>query len=276
MSDTDGAARPPRKHALFGVSVSATDYPGVVAFVMDVARRRGSAVVDLMPVHGLVTANRDASFRRMLNGMDVVAPDGQPVRWALNRFHGAGLTDRVYGPELTLRVCAAAAESGVGVYLYGSVPGVLEKLSASLTSRFLNLRLVGAESPPFRALTPEEDDAVVRRINDSGAGIVLIGLGCPKQEVFAFEHRDRIRAAMLCVGAAFDFHAGVKRIAPPIMQRLSLEWLFRLYQEPGRLWKRYLVTNSIFIYLVAAHWVRNRGFSSPLEDADVTDAVVGA
>lgn len=277
MSSTDGAVRLPRKHSLFGVMVSATEYDAVVAYVMDVARRGESAVIDLMPVHGLVMGARDASFRRVLNGLDVVAPDGQPVRWALNRLHHAQLRDRVYGPELTLRVCAAAAQAGVGVYLYGGTVEVLGKLRTNLISWFPGLRIVGAESPPFRPLSAAEDEEVVSRINQSGAGIVLVGLGCPKQEGFAFEHRGRIRAAMMCVGAAFDLHAGVKRMAPRLMQRLALEWLFRLGQEPRRLWRRYLVTNSIFIYLVATHCVRNRGLAlSPPDADDSAEAVAGA
>jgi exopolysaccharide biosynthesis WecB/TagA/CpsF family protein len=204
----------------------------------------------------------------MLNEMDVVAPDGQPVRWALNRLHRAGLTDRVYGPEQTLRACGAAAEAGISVYLYGGTFAATDKFRASLVARFPSLQIAGAEPSPNRPLTQQEDDAVVKRIVESGAGVVLLGLGCPKQEIFAIEHRDRIPAAMLCIGAAFDFHAGVKRMAPRWMQRCSLEWLYRLCQEPRRLWKRYLVTNSIFVYLVVAHWVRNRGFSSPSKDGD--------
>jgi exopolysaccharide biosynthesis WecB/TagA/CpsF family protein len=251
---------PPPRKPIFGVSVSVTDYDQVTRYVIDAARRRQGAVVDLMSVHGLAASFRSESFRTMLNGMDVVAPDGQPVRWALNRFHRARLSDRVYGPELTLRVCGAAAEAGVGVYLYGGTPDVLDKFSTNLTARFPSLRIAGAESPPFRALTPEEDEAVVKRIEQSGAGIVLVGLGCPKQEVFAFEHRDRVRAVMLCVGAAFDFHAGTKRMAPPVMQRFALEWLYRLCQEPRRLAGRYLVHNSIFLYLLACHVLRHRGF----------------
>jgi exopolysaccharide biosynthesis WecB/TagA/CpsF family protein len=241
----------PGKHDLFGVKATATTYDELVNVVIRAALRGVAGTVDFMSAHGLVAGARDPRFREVLNSFDVVASDGQPVRWALNFFHKAGLPDRVYGPELTTRLCKAAAEQGVPIYLYGGVDdALLEKLKANLLDKYPALKIAGAESPPFRKLTPEEDAAVVKRVNDSGAGILLIGLGCPKQEVFAYEHRGSIKAVQLCVGAAIDFHAGVKDTAPRWMQKLGLEWLFRLTQEPTRLWKRYLVTNTMFSLLV--------------------------
>jgi exopolysaccharide biosynthesis WecB/TagA/CpsF family protein len=135
----------------------------------------------------------------------------------------------------------------VPVYLYGGTPDTVKKLRENLRAQFEGLQIAGCESPPFRPLTAEEDEDVVRRINDSGAGVVFIGLGCPKQDEFAYAHRTRIRAVQVCVGAAFDFHAGVKSMAPAWMQRFGLEWFYRLIQEPRRLWRRYLVTNTIFL-----------------------------
>ena len=241
----------PVKHDLFGVKTSATHYDEAVSTILRAAKRGVPGTVDFMSAHGLVASTRDAKFRDVLNSFDIVATDGQPVRWAMNFFHKAGLPDRVYGPELTIRLCKAAAEQGVSIYLYGGVnDALLEKLKANLLDKYPSLRIAGAESPPFRKLTPAEDAAVVRRINDSGAGILLIGLGCPKQEYFAYDHRTSINAVQLCVGAAFDFHAGEKKTAPSWMQKRGLEWLFRLTQEPKRLWKRYLVTNTLFSLLV--------------------------
>jgi N-acetylglucosaminyldiphosphoundecaprenol N-acetyl-beta-D-mannosaminyltransferase len=248
----------PPKLELFGVHVTPTCYREAVDVIVRAARERRGGVVDLMPVHGLITAARDPSFRRRVNAFELVAPDGQPVRWALNRFHQTDLQDRVYGPELMLRLCEAAQKAGVGVYLFGGAPAVLDKLNNALAERFPGLRIAGAESPPFRALTAAEDAAAIARINDSGAGIVFLGVGCPKQEVFASDHRHRISAVQVCVGAAFDFHAGEKRMAPPWMQKRGLEWLFRLWQEPGRLWRRYLVTNTIFSLLVGRRLLRGR------------------
>jgi exopolysaccharide biosynthesis WecB/TagA/CpsF family protein len=256
------AARPPqnwpRKVDLFGVDVSVTDYASATAAVIAAAKRRESAVVTCHAVHAIVTASRDPNLRDKVNTFELVTPDGQPVRWALNLLHRTKLTDRVYGPELMLRLCRAAAEQNVPIYLYGGNPAVAERLQANLLKECPGLQIAGYEAPPFRPLTPEEDREVVERINNSGAGLVFIGLGCPKQDFFAAEHRDAIKAVQLCVGAAFDFHAGVKKVAPAWMQKRGLEWLYRLVQEPGRLWRRYLVTNSLFLMSLASAMVRRR------------------
>jgi N-acetylglucosaminyldiphosphoundecaprenol N-acetyl-beta-D-mannosaminyltransferase len=161
------------------------------------------------------------------------------------------------------RLCEQAAQERVSIYLYGSSPETISALQAKLQAAFPDLEIAGAESPPFRPLSAAEDEAMVERVNASGAGLMFLGLGCPKQDYFAAAHVDRIQAVQLCVGAAFDFHAGTKAIAPKWMQRRGLEWLFRLYQEPGRLWKRYLVTNSIFIYKLAGHLFRQRVLRMP-------------
>lgn len=236
----------PEKHNVIGVNVSAATYDTALEAVEKAARARISACVTHLAVHGLVEGSQDPDFAEQLAHFNIVAPDGQPVRMALNWLYNAGLPDRCYGPEFTLRVCKAAAEKGIGVYLYGSRPEVVDNMAASLTTRFPGLKIAGAEPSVFRPLTEEEDEALVSRINGSGAGVVFIGLGCPLQEKFAFAHLGRIMAVQICVGAAFDFHAGNKKMAPAWMQRLSLEWLYRLIQEPRRLWKRYLVTNTIF------------------------------
>ena len=237
----------PRKYDIFGVNVSATTYDELLGTIIQATKQGIPAIVDHMPVHGLVTACGDPYLKSVMNDFDVVAPDGQPIRWALNLLYNTKLPDRVCGSELMLKLCLQAAESNVGIYLYGSEPHVVEKLRENLIRQFPSLQVVGCESPPFRPLTQEEDKAMVERINRSGAGIVFIGLGCPKQDVFAYEHRNSINAVQICVGAAFDFHSGNKKMAPVWMQRNGLEWLFRLLTEPRRLWRRYLVTNTIFL-----------------------------
>lgn len=239
----------PQRHTLFGVRMSATHYDQLARVICQAARRREGGAATFLAVHGLVTAALDAKYRALLNRLDAIAPDGQPVRWAMNRFEQTGLTDRVYGPEMMRRACQRAADEGIGVYLYGSTQQVIDLLKKNLTDQFPRLAIAGAEPSIFRALSEQEDRELVERINDSGAGIVFIGLGCPRQEIFAAEHRDTIKAVQLCVGAAFDFHAGNKAMAPSWMQKRGLEWLFRLTQEPGRLWKRYLLTNSTFCLL---------------------------
>jgi exopolysaccharide biosynthesis WecB/TagA/CpsF family protein len=245
----------PAKHDLFGVQLSATTCDEAAAVLIEAARRRTPCVASFHAAHAVVTASGDAALREAVNSFEMVTPDGQPVRWALNLLHKTGLPDRVYGPEVMLRLCRLAAAEGVGVYLYGGSPQVVRRLRDNLIGRFPKLR-VTAESPPFRPLTAEEDEALVRRIEQSGAGIVFIGLGCPKQDRFAHEHRQSIPAVQVCVGAAFDFHAGAKRMAPRWMQRSGLEWLFRLATEPRRLGRRYLVTNSLFLLKLAAAWLR--------------------
>lgn len=241
----------PSKVDLFGVGVSVTTYDEAISAILDAARRGQAGIVSCHAVHALITASGDPSLRAMVNTFDLVTPDGQPVRWALNLLHGARLAERVYGPELMLRLCRAAADQELPVYLYGGSPQVLEKLQANLLASCPKLCVAGCEAPPFRPLTEEEDRAVTERINRSGARLVFIGLGCPKQDRFAHAHRQTIQAVQICVGAAFDFHAGIKKMAPAWMQRSGLEWLFRLSQEPGRLWRRYLVTNSLFLLKLA-------------------------
>ncbi len=241
----------PRKVDVFGVQVTPTSYRDASDAIIECARHGQPGVVSCHAVHAVITASCDEELRRQVNTFDMITPDGQPVRWALNLLHGTGLKDRVYGPDLTLHLCRRAARDGVSIYLYGGSPEVVETLQHNLRKLCPGLEIAGYESPPFRKLTPEEDQEVIDRINASGAGLVFIGLGCPKQDVFAYEHRNSINAVQLCVGAAFDFHAGRKSQAPAWMQKRGLEWLYRLVQEPRRLWKRYLVTNSIYLAKLA-------------------------
>ena len=239
----------PAKVNLFGVQVTKGDGDEVFEAIMSWARSRRPASVDFFGVHGLTEASRDAAFMRTLNDFDIVTCDGQPVRWALNHWYKAGIAERVYGPTMMLRLCEAAAAEGLSVYLYGSRPEVLDTLTDRLIERFPGLRVAGSESPPFRALTNVERQATADRINDSGAALAFIGLGCPKQEKFTIEMGARIEAVQLCVGAAFDFHAGTVPMAPPWMQDAGLEWFYRLCQEPHRLWRRYLFNNARFLRL---------------------------
>jgi N-acetylglucosaminyldiphosphoundecaprenol N-acetyl-beta-D-mannosaminyltransferase len=240
------------------VRVSATSCEEVVELLADAAGRRESAIASFFPVHAVVTAGRDAELREKVNGFAIVAPDGQPVRWALNRLYHTRLRDRVYGPEVMLRLCKRAADSGYPIYLYGgATEELLAVLRANLLARFPRLIIAGSESPPFRALSPEEDAATTQRIRSSGARIVFIGLGCPKQDHFAADHAGAIQAVQLCVGAAFDLIAGRIKFAPLWMQRGGFEWLYRLYQDPRRLWRRYAVTNPIFLATFCAQWLRS-------------------
>jgi exopolysaccharide biosynthesis WecB/TagA/CpsF family protein len=228
------------RHSVLGVRVSAVDYDAVVARTLDAARAGRPLAVTAAASHVVMTGVHDPEHRHRLNALDVVAPDGQPVRWALNRLHGTALADRVYGPDLMLRLCAAAERDALPVYLYGSNPPVLPRLRERLQARFPRLVVAGMQAGRFRRLAPDERDALVGELRDSGARLVFVGLGCPRQEVFLFENRERVGVPLVAVGAAFDFHAGLVPQAPAIMQRHGLEWLFRLAHEPRRLWHRYL------------------------------------
>jgi N-acetylglucosaminyldiphosphoundecaprenol N-acetyl-beta-D-mannosaminyltransferase len=199
-------------------------------------------------VHGVMEASRDPAVRRAYDESGLTVPDGMPLVW-LGRRQGQAGVRRVYGPDTVLLVCERASREGWPCFFHGGPPGVAEDLAAAMSRRFPGLRVAGAKSPPFRALTSEEDRDEVAAINASGATIVFVGLGCPKQELWMAEHRSGLTAAVLLgVGAAFDFHTGRVRQAPRWMMRLGLEWLFRLGQEPRRLWRRYLVYNPQFAW----------------------------
>ncbi len=241
---------------VLGVGVGAVDYEYAVARVVDDARAGRRCTLSALAVHGVVSGALDPVHRHRLNHLDLVTPDGQPVRWALNLLHGYGLKDRVCGPDLMPKVCEAAAAGGLGVYLYGSTPRVLEALGANLKRRFPGLRLAGSEPSRFRRLSEAEQAGTAERIRASGARILFVGLGCPRQEVFAYEMGRLLPMPILAVGAAFDFHAGFLGDSPEWVKRLGLQWVHRLIQEPRRLWRRYLVTNTQFLVLLAAQALR--------------------
>lgn len=233
-----------------GVGVSPVDLDRALATVGGWVESSESAYVCVTGVHGVMESRRDPVLRDIHNRAGMVVPDGMPLVW-LSRLAGVDRPGRVYGPDLMLAVCEASVERGWSHYLYGGAEGVPETLIRRLESRFPGIRIAGSWSPPFRPLTAEEDRLAVQRIRDSGADLVWVGLGTPKQERWMADHVDRLQAVILGVGAAFDFHAGLKPQAPAWMQRSGLEWLFRLATEPRRLWRRYCVNNPWFIAEIA-------------------------
>jgi len=232
---------------LLGVNVSRVDYDGAVAAIIRAARLRLSFGATALAVHGVMEARRDPALAELINRLHLIAPDGQPVRWALNLLGAKELKDRVYGPTLTLRICERAAADQLPIFLFGSSPPVLDRLERNLRARFPKLIIAGSQADRFREASPEEDEADIRRINDSGARVVFVGRGCPRQERWVAQHLGKIQAAMVAVGAAFDFHAGTLAQAPKVLQDYGLEWLFRLAMEPRRLWRRYIILNPLFI-----------------------------
>ncbi|MGK2899628.1 MAG: WecB/TagA/CpsF family glycosyltransferase [Burkholderiaceae bacterium] len=234
------------RQEVLGAPIDVVYWGGAVATLLRWAAAGESRYVCACNVHSVVTAQRDPALAASVRDADMVLPDGAPVAW-LMREAGFTAQQRVSGPDLMWRYFAAAAPYGESIFLYGGSADTLARLSARITQTFPGLRIAGSHSPPFRALTPEEDDAVVEMLNASGATTVWVSLGCPKQEVWMAEHRERVRAVLVGVGAAFGFHAGTTRRAPLWMQQLSLEWLHRLASDPRRLWRRYLTTNTVFM-----------------------------
>jgi exopolysaccharide biosynthesis WecB/TagA/CpsF family protein len=240
------------KQNVLGVLVDAVDYAAATAQIMEAARERRHFAVTALAVHGVMTGVLDRPHNGRLNSFDLVTPDGQPVRWALNLLHHAGLADRVYGPTLTLKVVEQAAAAGLPLYLYGSTQPTLDRLVPALEGMFPAVKIAGVEASKFRDNQPGEDVGIAERIKASGARLVLVGLGCPRQEVFAYAMRPLLDMPLLAVGAAFDYHAGLLRNPPPWMQRYALEWLWRLGLEPRRLWKRYVLLNPAYLARLTA------------------------
>ncbi len=235
------------RHNVLGVLVNAVDYEAAVTCIVTAALGRQKLAVSAVAVHGIMTGVLDAQQKYRLNCLDMVVPDGQPVRWALRWLHKIPLPDRVYGPRLMLAICGEAARLGLPIFLYGSTDEILAGLCIQLRQMFPSLSIVGTRSSKFRCLSAVEKDQLVREIQSSGARVVLIGLGCPRQEVWAYEFRSELSMPLVAVGAAFSFLAGASRQAPEWMQARGFEWLFRLASEPTRLWRRYLFLNPLFL-----------------------------
>jgi N-acetylglucosaminyldiphosphoundecaprenol N-acetyl-beta-D-mannosaminyltransferase len=234
-----------RRESVLNVPVDVLSWDDAVDLIFGWTTRRESKTVCTCNVHSLVTARRNGGHADALRSADLITPDGAPVAWLLRRL-GNRLQERISGPDLMWTCCQKAAELGTEIFLCGGTPEVVRRLTERLRKQFPGINIVGAVSPPFRELTPTEDEELVNLINRSGARLVWVGLGCPKQESWLKAHRGRVLAVMVGVGAAFDFHAGIIKRAPAWVRRIGCEWLYRLSREPRRLMSRYLVTNTIF------------------------------
>lgn len=238
------------KHNILGVSISAVDYETVIERLIGCAKKEQRCAVTALAVHGVMTGVFDSTHRHRLNQFELVVPDGQPVRWALNQLYGTALTDRVYGPRLMLEACRRAAEEQLPIFLLGGNEDLLASLTDALRSKFPSLVIAGTRASRFRQLNQSEKSDLVSEIKQSGARMTFVGLGCPRQEVFVYEFSDQLSMPMMAVGAAFAFHAGRLPQAPAWMQDRGLEWLYRFSCEPIRLWKRYVLLNPAYLLML--------------------------
>lgn len=232
---------------VIGMPVTIGSVHSVASHLLAKVRDGASGYVCVANVHMLVTARRAKHLASVLRGAEVVTSDGMPLVWTLKR-QGHREAERVAGPDLVPQICELSALEQVPVYFYGGTSETLEAMRERLVQRFPGVRIVGMEAPPMLPEQPEVDDELVQRLRSSGARLIFVGLGCPKQEYWMAAYSPHVSAIMLGVGAAFDFLAGSKSRAPSWMQRTGLEWLFRLLCEPRRLWRRYAMTNGLFVY----------------------------
>ena len=249
---------PSMKSTILGLNITPTSYLQACKTVMHWGENSENKIVCVANVHVTMTAYDNPEFKDMINAADMITPDGMPLVWTL-RLKGYKDQQRVYGPTLTEKLLPLLESEGVPIGFYGSSPEVLEKLQQNIREKHPNISIAYTYSPPFRELTSQEDEAVVEAINRSGARVLFVGLGCPKQEVWMHEHKGRINAVMLGVGAAFDFIAGIKPQAPHWIQRIGMEWFYRLITEPKRLWRRYFYNNPRFIVLVLKELLFEKG-----------------
>jgi N-acetylglucosaminyldiphosphoundecaprenol N-acetyl-beta-D-mannosaminyltransferase len=240
---------------VLGSRVNALTWDEVIPFLSGWSGDGASRFVCLFNVHSSVTALDDAAFADALRSADLVLPDGMPIAWVMRRC-GFERQERIAGPELMWRLSKEFERTGRSVFLYGSSEDVLERLKRNLIRSFPALKVVGSLSPPYRELSAAEEAEVITRINAAGSDALFVALGCPRQEIWMARQKGKIACTMYGFGAAFEFHAGTVRRAPDWMQRIGMEWLFRLLSEPRRLFKRYLMTNSRFIARVSADFLR--------------------
>jgi len=253
-----------QKRKILNTRLSIGNYGEFIEEMISLAQNEKSSYVCVSNVHMLIEAYRDKEFSKIVNNADIATPDGMPLAKSMRFIYGLH-QDRVAGMDIMPSIIKEAESKGMSIYLYGSTDDVLELIVAKLKREYPDLIVAGYYAPPFRPLSQKEKDEVIDKINASNPQFVLVALGCPKQEKWMAENKNKINSCMLGVGGAFSVFAGVQKRAPKWMQKGSLEWVYRFYQEPQRLWKRYLVTNSLFSVLMLKfsieHFIRRSYFS---------------
>jgi N-acetylglucosaminyldiphosphoundecaprenol N-acetyl-beta-D-mannosaminyltransferase len=237
-----------RKIKIINSFISQGSFEEFIENIFELTDKKDSSYVCFANVHMVIESYKDAAFNKVLNSADLATPDGAPVSKVMSWFYKYN-QDRVAGMDVLPKLLEEAALRNKSVYFYGSSDEVLNTIVRKANKELPQLRIAGVYSPPFRKLTQEEDEAIVNQINNAGADLVFVALGCPKQEKWMADHKGRVKACMLGVGQAFLVYAGLEKRLPQWARKLCLEWVYRLYLEPGRLWKRYLVSNSLFVFL---------------------------
>lgn len=233
---------------ILGVQVAVTNMEQTLQFMEENIEELRGNYICVSNVHTTVMAYEDKDYRKIQNDAAAVLPDGKPLSVVERKHGGLKNAEKVSGPDLMPEVFRLSEKKGYRHFFYGSTEQTLNLLKKNLGKRYPHLQITGMYAPPFRQLTEEEDEKIIREINAAAADFLWVGLGAPKQEIWMAEHKNKISAVMIGVGAGFDFHAGTIKRAPVWMQRCGLEWLYRLFQDPKRLWKRYVVTNSKFMW----------------------------
>ena len=255
---------------VLGIGIHAVDLPRVVGAIEDAVRTGTRGYVCVTSVHGIMEARRDSEFQRILSRAFLVTPDGMPTVW-IGRLQGHREMRRVFGPDLMLEICARAPSNRIRHFLYGGNPGVAEELATNLQAMFPALMIVGTFTPPFRPLNESEQAALGKQMAAAQPDIVWVGLSTPKQEKFMAESSGRLPCKlMIGVGAAFDIHTGRVKDAPAWLKWMGLQWAHRLCQEPGRLWKRYLLNNSAFLAAIALQLTGLRRYTLPPHHTEIT------
>lgn len=244
---------PPSRNVI-GFPITALPFDAQIALMLKWAKARLSKAVCIANVHMLIEAHNNSDFATVLRDADLVTPDGMPLVWML-KFLGVSKQDRVAGLDVLLALCKLAPTEGVSIFFLGAQPAILDRIRSKLKDEFPQLKIAGMEPLPFRPLTQAEDEAIIQKLNGSGAGIVMVSLGCPKQECWIAQHKDRVHAVMVGLGGAFPVYAGIHKRAPQFVRSSGFEWLFRLAQEPGRLWRRYTSTIPVFVWLACKQLV---------------------